>query len=254
MRLELIGLTEIPLVVEGDNMGDLILSSLEHQNVELEEGDILLIAETLISKVEGNYIDLSEINPSTQANELAKKTGKDAQLVEAVINESKEIIAVGPNFIISETTAGFVCANAGIDESNVEKGLATPMPKKPDKSAEKIYNSLENEVDGNLAIIITDTQGRAFRNGAVGVAIGCYGINPLWERIGEEDLYGRKLETTEIAIADELAAAASLLMGQANEGIPIVLIKGFLNFNDLQNKKSTIKPLLREKEYDVFRK
>lgn len=254
MKLELFGLTEIPLIVEGDDIAELILSSLEQQNIELEEGDILLIAETLISKAEGNYIDLNEINPSPAAHELAEKCKKEPELVEAILNESKEIIAVGPNFIISETKHGFVCANAGIDESNVEDGLATPIPKNPDKSAKEIYNSLKDEVGGNLAIIITDTQGRAFRNGAIGVSIGCSGLSPLWERIGEKDLYGRKLETTEIAVADELAAAASLLMGQANEGIPAVLAKGFLNFNKLQDKKSTIEPLLRKKESDVFRK
>jgi len=254
MKLELFGLTEIPLVVEGDDIADLILSSLEKQNIELEEGDILLIAETLISKAEGNYIDLNEINPSPEASGLAQKTGKDPALVEAIINESKEIIAVGPDFIISETKHGFVCANAGIDESNVENGLATPMPEDPDKSAKKIYDSLKNEVEENLAIIITDTQGRAFRNGAVGVAIGCFGISPLWERAGEKDLYGRQLETTEVAISDELAASASILMGQADEGIPVVLVRGFLNFNDLQDKSSNVKPLLRKKEFDIFRK
>jgi len=254
MKLELLGLTEIPLVVKGDNIAELILSSLKKQNIKLEEGDILLIAETLISKAEGNYIDLNKIKPSSKADELAQKTGKTPQLIEAIINESKEIIAVGPNFIISETKHGFVCANAGIDESNVKNGLATPMPENPDKSAAKIYNSLKNEVNGNLAIIITDTQGRAFRNGAIGTAIGCCGISPLWERAGEKDLYGRKLETTEIAIADELAASASILMGQANEGIPVVLARGFLNFNTLKDKNSTIKPLIRQKEFDVFRK
>lgn len=254
MKLELFGLTEIPLVVKGDDIAELILSSLKKQNIELEEGDILLIAETLISKAEGNYIDLNDINPSSKAIELAEKCEKEAELVEAIMNESKEVIAVGPNFIISETKHGFVCANAGIDESNVEDGLATPMPKDPDKSAQIIYDSLKKDIGGNLAIIITDTQGRAFRNGAVGVAIGCSGITPIWERIGEKDLYGRELETTEIAIADELAASASILMGQANEGIPVVLVRGFLNFDNLQNKKSNIKPLLRKKEFDVFRK
>jgi len=254
MKLELFGLTKIPLVVEGDNIADLILSSLKKQNIALEKGDILLIAETLISKAEGNYIHLNEINPSLEANEMAQKTGKDAELVEAILNESNEIIEIGPNFIISETKHGFVCANAGIDESNVQDGLATPMPENPDNSAKKIYNSLKNELGENLAVIITDTQGRAFRNGAVGVAIGCCGISPLWERAGEEDLYGRKLETTEIAIADELASAASVLMGQANEGIPVVLVRGFLNFDDLKNENSTIKPLIRPKEFDVFRK
>lgn len=254
MKLEMFGLTEIPLVVEGDNLVELILSSLKKQKNSLKEGDIILIAETLISKVEGNYIDLKKINPSLEAKKIAEKSNKDPKLVESIIKESKEIIAIGHNFIISETKHGFVCANAGIDESNVEDGLATPMPINPDKSAQKIYKSLKNKTEKEIGVIITDTQGRAFRNGAVGVAIGCSGIRPLWERIGEKDLYGRSLQTTEIAIADELAASASLLMGQADEGIPIVIIRGFSNFDKLKDSQSNIKPLIRAKELDIFRK
>ncbi|OQD58127.1 F420-0:L-glutamate ligase [Methanobrevibacter arboriphilus JCM 13429 = DSM 1125] len=253
MKLELFGLTEIPLVIKGEDIDELILSSLKKQKDSLKNGDIILIAETLISKAEGNYIDLKKINPSSKAKKLAEKSKKDPKLVESIINESKEIIAVGPDFIISETKHGFVCANAGIDESNVEEGLATPMPIDPDKSAKKIYESLKNKTGKNIGVIITDTQGRAFRNGAVGVAIGCIGISPIWKRIGEKDLYGRELQTTEIGVADELAAAASLLMGQANEGVPIVIIRGFENFDKLKNTQSNIKPLIREKEFDVFR-
>jgi len=253
MNLEIFGLTEIPLIVKGDNLTEIILYSLKKQNNKLKNGDIILIAETLISKAEGNYINLKKINPSSKAIKLAKKSKKNPKLVESIINESKEIIAVGPDFIISETKHGFVCANAGIDESNVEEGLATPMPKDPDKSAKKIYESLKSKTGKNIGVIITDTQGRAFRNGAIGVAIGCTGISPLWKRIGEKDLYGRELQTTEIAVADELAAAASLLMGQANEGIPIVIIRGFENFDNLKNTQSNIKPLIREKKFDVFR-
>ncbi|WP_394327056.1 coenzyme F420-0:L-glutamate ligase [Methanobrevibacter cuticularis] len=254
MKLELFGLSEIPLVIEGDKISSLIISALKKQAINLEDGDIILIAETLISKSEGNIIELDKITPSKRADEIATLTKKDSRLVEAIINESNEIIEIGPDFIISETKHGFVCANAGIDESNVDKGLATPMPKNPDNSAMKISSELEKELDVEIAVIITDTQGRAFRNGAVGVAIGCYGISPLWERSGEKDLYGRELQTTEIAIADELAAAASLLMGQANEGIPVVVIKDFSSFRILKNKESTIKSLLRPKELDVFRK
>ncbi len=254
MNLELFGLKEIPLVVKGDDIAKLILSALKKQNIPLENGDILLIAETLISKAEGNIIDLEKIEVSEEAIKVAKQCKKDPKLVELILNESNEIVTIGPDFIITETSHGFVCANAGIDESNVEEGLATPMPKNPDKSAENIHNIIKNESNKEIAIIITDTQGRAFRNGAVGVAIGCSGISPIWERIGEKDLYGRELQTTEIAVADELAAASSLLMGQANEGIPVVLVRGFSNFDGLKSKTSTIKPLLREKKFDAFRK
>lgn len=254
MKLELFGLNEIPLVKKGDNIPDLIITALKNQNILLKNQDIVLIAETLVSKSEGNIINLKEINPSEKAISIAKKSKKDPALVEAILNESNEIIAIGPDFIISETKHGFVCANAGIDESNVDEGLATPMPKNPDESAYHIRKSLKNHFKKDLAVIITDTQGRAFRNGAVGVAIACSGISPLWERAGEKDLYGRELQTTEVATADELAGAASLLMGQANEGIPVVIVRGLLSFNHLKNQKDGISKLLRPKEFDVFRK
>jgi len=254
MNLELLGLNEIPLVKKGDDIPNLIVAALKKQDINLQNQDIILIAETLVSKSEGNIINLKDINPSQKAISMAENTGKDPALVEAILNESNEVIAIGPDFIISETKHGFVCANAGIDESNVDEGLATPMPKNPDKSADEIRKSLENLLKKEIAIIITDTQGRAFRNGAVGVAIACSGISPLWERAGEKDLYGRELQTTEIATADELAGAASLLMGQADEGIPVVIVRGFSSFNHLKTKKDGINSLLRPKEFDVFRR
>ncbi len=253
MTLELFGLKEIPLVKKGDNIAKIIEEDLKEEDIPLEDGDIILIAETLISKAEGNIIKLDEVVPSEEAIEIAEKSKKDPKLVEIILNQSKETVAVGPNFIVTETKHGFVCANSGIDESNVEDGLATPMPVNPDESAKEIREYLEKISEKEIAVIITDTQGRAFRVGAIGTAIGCSGINPLWVRVGEKDLYGRPLETTEVATADELAAAASLLMGQANEGIPVVLIRGFEAFKTLRDTETGIKPLLRPKEFDVFR-
>lgn len=254
MSIELIGLTEIPLVNENDDISLIIKNALIEQGIKLEHGDILLIAETLISKAEGNFIDINSVTPSPEAIEVAEKCMKDPKLVEIILQQSNEIVEVGPNFIVTETKHGFVCANSGIDESNAADGLATPIPLNPDKSAREIREFLEKEFGEDIAVIVTDTQGRAFRVGAIGTAIGCSGINPLWVRIGEKDLYGRELETTEIASADELAAAASLIMGQADEGIPVVLIRGFVGFDILRDEDSDIKPLLRPKEFDVFRK
>ncbi len=254
MTLELFGLKEIPLVQKGDNIAQIIENDLKEENISLEDGDIILIAETLISKAEGNIIKIDDIVPSQEAIEIAEKCKKDPKIVEMILQESNEVVVVGPNFIVTETKHGFVCANSGIDESNVEDGLATPIPKNPDKSAKEIREYLEKISDKELAVIITDTQGRAFRVGAIGTAIGCSGINPLWVRVGEEDLFGRALETTEVATADELAAAASLLMGQANEGIPIVIIRGFEAFKNLRDTETGIKPLIRPKEFDAFRK
>lgn len=253
MTIELIGLENIPIVDGASNISQIIKDAIDKQGCSLIHGDIILIAETLISKSESNFINIDELIPSEKAEDLAQKSKKDPKIVEAILNESNEVVKVGPNFIITETKHGFVCANAGIDESNVGEGLATPMPSNPDKSALEIREFLENEYGEDIAVIITDTQGRAFRFGAVGVAIGCSGISPLWKRVGEKDLYGRELETTEIGTADELAAAASLIMGQADEGLPVVIIRGFSSFDTLRNVNSTMDEVIMPKEFDVFR-
>ena len=254
MTIELIGLENIPIVDDTSDISQIIKDAIDKQGCTIKHGDIILIAETLISKSEGNFIRIDELVPSDEAIELAEKSKKDSKLVQAILNESNEVVRVGPKFIITETKHGFVCANAGIDESNVGEGLATPMPEDADKSAFEIREFLENEYGEEIAVIITDTQGRAFRFGAIGTAIGCSGITPLWKRVGEQDLYGRELETTEIATGDELSAAASLIMGQANEGLPVVIIRGFDNFDTLRDVNSNIKSLLMPKEFDVFRK
>ena len=254
MSIELFGLEDIPIVDGNSDIAEIIKEAIEKQGCGLNHGDIILIAETLISKAEENFIKLDDLVPSEFAIRLANESGKDPRLVEAILNESEEVVRIGPNFIITETKHGFVCANAGIDESNVGDGLATPMPKDADKSAREIREYLEDYFNEDIAVIITDTQGRAFRFGAIGTAIGCSGISPIWKRVGEKDLYGRKLETTEIATADELASAASLIMGQADEGLPVVIISGFTAFNHLRKTDSDIMPLIRPKEFDVFRK
>lgn len=254
MTIELIGLENIPIVDDSSDISQIIKDAVNKQGCGLKHGDIILIAETLISKSEDNFIRLDDLIPSDEAIELAQKSKKDPKLVQAILNESAEVVRVGPKFIITETKHGFVCANAGIDESNVGEGLATPMPVDADKSAREIREFLEDEFGEDIAVIITDTQGRAFRFGAIGTAIGCSGITPLWKRVGEKDLYGRELETTEIATADELSAAASLIMGQADEGLPVVLIRGFDNFDTIRDVDSNIKSLLMPKEFDVFRK
>lgn len=253
MKLEIIGIIGIPLIKKGDNLDELILTALGNMGMEIQENDILVIAETAVAKTEENIIKLDDLNPSLKALKLADETGKEPELVEAIIQESCEVIKVGPDFIISETKHGFVCANAGIDESNVEEGLATPIPKNPDESASLIRENIQNATDKDVVVIISDTQGRAFREGAIGVAIGIAGMDPLWDRSGEKDLYGRELKTTAIAVVDELAAAASVVMGQADEGIPAVLIRGADYPEMLRNDSANIKPLIRPKKYDVFR-
>ena len=253
MCVQLIGISGIPLINEGDDLAEIIVNAAHSEDITIHNGDILVIAETAVAKSEGTIVDLKSLTPSKLALELSKKTGKDPGLVQFIINESEEIIKVGPNFIISETKHGFVCANAGIDESNVEEGLATPIPVNPDKSAYKIRVKIEDITGEQIAIIVSDTQGRSFREGAVGVAIGISGIEPLWERKGDKDLYGKELQTTSVAVADELASAASILMGQADEGIPVVIVRGVDYFKKLRKEDTTIKPLIRPKKYDLFR-
>ncbi len=252
MNLEIIGVRGISLLKKGDFLNEIILECLMRMNQEIQEGDVLVIAETAIAKTEGKIIELNDMIPSSNALKLAAKTGKKPELVEAILQESKEIIKVGPNFIISETKHGFICANAGIDESNVDYGLATPIPEDPDRSAYQIMKKLKEATGKDIAVIVSDTQGRAFREGAIGTAIGVSGMCPLWDRSGEKDLYGKELKTTSIAGADELASAASIVMGQANEGIPVVLIRGLNYFKQLKNDFADIKPLIRPKKYDVF--
>ena len=253
MNLQIIGVTGIPLIKKGDLLDVLILEALQDMDVKLQENDLLVIAETAVAKAEGNVINLKQLNPSERAYDLSRKTDKELGVVEAILQESAEVIKVGPDFIISQTKHGFVCANAGIDESNVDEGLATPIPVNPDESASLIRNRINSSTDENVSIIISDTQGRAFREGAVGVAIGISGLEPVWDRSGEKDLFNRELKTTTIAIADELAAAASIVMGQADEGVPVVLIRGLDYPQMLKNDKANIEPLIRPKKYDVFR-
>lgn len=253
MIVRLIGLEKLPLIEKGDDLSQLIVDSVQVQGCDLKEGDIVVIAETVVSKSEGNYIELDSLEPSLEAEELARKTGKDASLMEAILKHSQEIVKVGKDFIVTETEQGFVCANAGIDESNVKKGCATPLPHNPDQSAAYIRNKIESKLRIKIGVIISDTQGRPFREGAVGVAVGSSGIKTLWDLTGKKDLYGQKLQTTKIAIADELAASASLLMGQANEGVPAVIIRGYDNFHLLKDPNANAQQLLRPKKYDVFR-
>lgn len=251
MQITLTGVEGLPLVSEGDDIAALIVDALKSLDMELLDGDIVVIAETLVAKAEGNTVDLRRIEPSRAALEIASRTGKDPRLVEAILEESSDIIKVGHDFIVSETRHGFVCANAGIDESNVEDGLATPLPEDPDGSARRILEALQELTGREMAVIISDTQGRPFREGAVGVAVGVAGISPLWDRKGELDLYGRSLQTTRVAVADELAAAASLVMGQADEGVPAVIIRGY-PWGHLRADGSAME-LLRPRELDVFR-
>ncbi len=246
--MEIIGLGNLPLIRDGDDLVEIISSALKEKGIALEDNDIVVITEKIVAKAEGRLVDLDKVKPSRRAVVLGRKTEKDPRIVELILRESNEVLRTGKNFIIVETKHGFVCANAGIDQSNIEKGKAKLLPRNPDRSARRIRKGLEEKIGKKIGVIIADSSGRPFRYGTTGVAIGASGIKALWDRRGEKDLFGRELQITRVAVADCLASAANMVMGEAKEKIPIAIIRG-LNFSG----SGKAKDLIRKKREDVFR-
>lgn len=245
--MKAIGLDNLPLVSEGDDLVEIISGALREKGLALGDGDIIAITEKIVSKAEGRLVKLDGVEPSEKARELCEKTERDERDIELILRESKEILHAG-EFIVVETHHGFVCAGAGIDHSNVPEGYAKLLPEDPDASALKLREGLEKKSGKRLGVLIVDSHGRPFRRGAIGVAIGASGIKTLWDRRGDSDIFGRTLEVTRVAVGDMLASAASLLMGEASERVPVVVIKGVDFSGDGSGKD-----LLRGKEEDVFR-
>jgi coenzyme F420-0:L-glutamate ligase/coenzyme F420-1:gamma-L-glutamate ligase len=227
----------------------MILEAIGHGQIEIQDGDILVVTHKIVSKAEGRIVDLASIKPSTKAISMAKEHDKDPRIMELILMESTQILRAKNGIIISETKHGFVCANAGVDQSNVEGDTAVLLPVAPDESAGRIQEAVKKKIGKEIAVIITDTFGRSFRNGQTNVAIGVAGINPIKSYIGTYDMYGRKLRVTEIAVADEIASAAELVMGKA-EGTPVAIVRGYI-FEKVS--KTSVKSLLRAKERDLFR-
>jgi len=249
--VQVIAVKDLPIVKEGDNIAKLVCDATEKQKTPIQEKDILIVTHVVVSKAEGNVVNLDDVSPSKFAKEVAQKTGKEPALVEVILQESKSIVRIGDGNFITETKHGFVCANAGVDKSNVEgeRNIAL-LPKTPDASAEKIRQEIKRLTGCEVAVIISDTHGRPLRMGEINVAIGVAGIKPIRDRRGEKDLFGYVLRIKQTAIADELASAAELVIGQADEGIPVAIIRGY-NYPEGQNAKAT--DLIRPKEKDLFR-
>ncbi|MDB9813304.1 coenzyme F420-0:L-glutamate ligase [Gammaproteobacteria bacterium] len=250
--INLIALKDFPLIQPGDDLAELIISQLTHQNISLEDGDILTIAQKVVSKSENRYLDISTLIPTKEAISLSNKIDKDPQFVQAILNESKQVVRHRMGVLIVEHKLGFIHANAGIDRSNIDQSLnqVLLLPKNPDLSAKKLCSTISNHFSKKIALIITDTMGRPFRNGIVGFSIGSSNIESVVDERGKQDIYGNILKVTQIAVADELAGAASLLMGQADQKKPIVLIRGY-KFN--VSTSSNGKDLIRSEEEDLFR-
>ena len=252
-ELHLLALPGLPLLQPGDDLVALLGDAWEASVLPPRDGDILAVAQKVVSKAEGRYADLAEAKPSARAHQLAEATGKDPRLVELVLRESRAVRRAAPNVLLVEHRLGFVHANAGIDHSNLEPGAPSTqvllLPEEPDRSAAQLRESLEARFGCRLGVLINDSSGRAFRNGVSGIAIGCAGFAALDDRVGDLDLAGRPLEVTEVAVADELAAAASYLMGQGSEGQPAVLIRGA----QLAAAEGGAAALVRSPERDLFR-
>lgn len=229
-RVELIAVPGLPLVEPGDDLACLILGGLARQGEALRSRDVVVIAQKVVSKAENCYVDMEDIVPGARAQELAAQTGKDARFVELVLSESSDVVRTGKNVLIVRHRNGYIYANAGIDQSNIDPsapGLrALLLPKDPDASAARLRAALAAASGAEVAVIINDSAGRPWRMGVTGIAIGSAGILALHSRIGDGDLFGKPLLVTEIAVADELAAAASHVMGQADEACPVVLVRG----------------------------
>ncbi len=259
-KIELIGLENFPLIKPGDNIAQIIFKKLNENNISLQNGDILVIAQTVVSKSIGRIKDLKKIKPTNRAIEIYNRTtpkGKKAhipikspELIQAILDESEAILKA-EHVLIVETKHGFVCANAGIDKSNIEGEYnVCLLPKNPDEEANKIHSSLKKLTGKDLAIIISDSFGRPFRVGAIGVALGISGIKPILDKKGEKDLFGYELQSTIVGQVDNLASAAQLIMGEADEGLPVVIIRNY-KFDLVKN--TSISAILRDKNLDLFR-
>jgi coenzyme F420-0:L-glutamate ligase/coenzyme F420-1:gamma-L-glutamate ligase len=242
-----------PHIQPGDDVAQLLITTLQQNNLSLQNGDVLALAHKIISKAEGRLVNLSAVIPGERACDIAAQVSKDPRLVELILQESDEISRMKPGVLIVRHRLGFTSANAGIDRSNVhqDEGEETVLllPVDPDGSAARLRQAILEQLDVAVGVLIVDSHGRPFRLGTVGVAVGAAGLPTLWDRRGESDLYGYTLEHTEVGTADEIAAAASLLMGQAAEGTPVILIRGL----NLPAKDGKAGDLIRPKSMDLYR-
>ncbi|MCS7124390.1 MAG: coenzyme F420-0:L-glutamate ligase [Candidatus Bathyarchaeota archaeon] len=248
-----VALENFPLIKPGDNLAEIILEVAEKNHVKIEDGDVIVVAQKVFSKAEGRVVRLRDVVPSKEAQEIAKKTGKNPKFVELVLKETRKILKVSHEILLVEDTRGLVCINAGIDKSNVEgEDAYALLPENPDASAEKCRMEIRRLTGKNVAVIVCDTYSRPFRRGQVNFAIGVSGIKPLKDYRRKKDLFGYILKVKNVAVADEITAAAELLMGQATEATPVVIFKGLQNLVEYC-EKSSVKELVITREEDLFK-
>ena len=248
--VQIIGVRGLPIIKAGDNLAELICQAAEKQGIPIQDGDIIVVSHIVVSRAEGRVVDLNNVEPSSFAAQLAEELNKDPRLVEVILRESRGIIRMGDGKLITKTKHGLICANSGVDKSNVPgQNNVALLPKNPDDSAQKIREEIKRITGKDVAVIISDTHGRPLREGEINIAIGVAGIKPIRDRRGEKDLFGYRLRVKRTAIADELASAAELVMGQANEGIPAAIIRGY-RYPRSEEARAT--ELIRPREKDLF--
>lgn len=248
--VQVVGVEGLPIVRKGDNVAALIVEATRRQGYQLQSGDVLVVTHAIVSSAEGRIVNLDEVEPSEFAKTIAAQYEKDPALVEVVLRESRGIRRMGDGKLITESRLGFVCANSGVDKSNVEgeRNVAL-LPVDPDASARGIREEVERLTGCSVAVIVSDTHGRPLREGEINVAIGVAGLTPIRDRRGEADLFGYVLQVKRTAVADELASAAELVIGQANEGVPVAIIRGYLY---VRSEDASAKSLIRAREKDLF--
>lgn len=248
-RIEVIGLGGLPEIRPGDDLAVLALEACEREEIELEDRDVFVFTQKVVSKSEGRIVSLAGVEPSALASRFAEESGRDARLVEVVLQEAHRVVRMDRGVLVTETRHGLVCANSGVDASNVEEEDAVCLlPVDPDRSAQRIRTALTGRTGKNLAVLVTDTFGRPWREGQVNVAIGISGMEPIADHRGLVDPRGRKLVVSEIAVADEIAGAAELVMGKL-ERVPVAVVQGY----PYEPGDGGMRRLLRDREQDLFR-
>lgn len=250
-KINIIGLDEIPLIRQGDNLSKIIVETMKKEKVPIDDGDIIVIAQKIVSKAEGRTVKLRDVVPSEKAKKIALQTLKDPRLVELILEETKEIVKATSEIFIVENKKGIICINAGVDKSNVFGNDAyTLLPEDSDKSARELLSEIVKLTGKKVAVVICDTYSRPFRRGQVGFTIGIAGINPFIDYRGQKDLFNYTLKVKNTAIADEIASAAELVMGQGKEAIPVAIVKNLTRVK--WAKEASAKDLLISKQEDLF--
>ena len=249
-KIEIFAVTGLPVVNKGDNLASLICQAAEKQGTPVQNGDVIVITHVVVSRAEGNVVNLETVTPSEFAKSLAKRTDKDPRFVEVILRESRSIVRMNDGKLITETKQGVICANSGIDLSNVPgSNIVALLPENADRSAQMIRQNIMQVTGNDVAVIVSDTHGRPLRQGEINIALGIAGFEPLRDRRGEKDLFGYKIKIKRTAIADELASAAELVIGQTNEGIPVAIIRGYPY---PKSEKANATKLIRSREKDLF--